>query len=130
MDSSSPVETASVADPAHEDFLPIKAFDHIEFWVGNAKQAAAYYSHAFGFTPVAYKGLETGSRIGIDSECSVDVHQTLGRRIKDDVLSNRAPAAGPSGSPHAVVETRTGGKRLSSRTWSWSVVYVAASFVA
>jgi 4-hydroxyphenylpyruvate dioxygenase len=62
MDSSSPVETASVADPAHADFLPIKAFDHIEFWVGNAKQAAAYYSHAFGFTPVAYKGLETGSR--------------------------------------------------------------------
>src|SRR5688572_10676528 len=44
------------------DFLPIKAFDHVELWVGNAKQAAAYYSHCFGFTPVAYKGLETGSR--------------------------------------------------------------------
>src|SRR5262245_17975235 len=44
------------------DFLPIKAFDHVEFWVGNAKQAAAYYSHCFGFTPVGYKGLETGSR--------------------------------------------------------------------
>jgi 4-hydroxyphenylpyruvate dioxygenase len=44
------------------DFLPIKAFDHVELWVGNAKQAAAYYSHGFGFTPVGYKGLETGSR--------------------------------------------------------------------
>jgi 4-hydroxyphenylpyruvate dioxygenase len=44
------------------DFLPIKAFDHVEFWVGNAKQAAAYYQHGFGFTPVAYRGLETGSR--------------------------------------------------------------------
>ena len=44
------------------DFLPIKAFDHVEFWVGNAKQAAAYYEHGFGFTPVAYRGLETGSR--------------------------------------------------------------------
>ena len=62
MDTSVPVETASRTDSAREDFLPIKAFDHVEFWVGNAKQAAAYYSHAFGFTPVAYKGLETGSR--------------------------------------------------------------------
>ena len=44
------------------DFLPIKAFDHVEFWVGNAKQAAAFYSHGFGFTPVGYRGLETGSR--------------------------------------------------------------------
>jgi 4-hydroxyphenylpyruvate dioxygenase len=44
------------------DFLPIKAFDHVEFWVGNAKQAAVYYAHGFGFTPVAYRGLETGSR--------------------------------------------------------------------
>ncbi len=44
------------------DFLPIKAFDHVEFWVGNAKQAAAYYEHGFGFTTVAYRGLETGSR--------------------------------------------------------------------
>jgi 4-hydroxyphenylpyruvate dioxygenase len=53
---------APATDSATDDFLPIKAFDHVEFWVGNAKQAAAYYSHAFGFTPVAYRGLETGSR--------------------------------------------------------------------
>eukprot|EP00743_Colponemidia_sp_Colp-15_P001460 GILK01001599.1.p1 GENE.GILK01001599.1~~GILK01001599.1.p1 ORF type:complete len:408 (-),score=63.72 GILK01001599.1:123-1268(-) len=38
------------------------AFDHVEFWVGNAKQAASYYVTRFGFTPVAYRGLETGSR--------------------------------------------------------------------
>jgi 4-hydroxyphenylpyruvate dioxygenase len=44
------------------DFLPIKAFDHVELFVGNAKQAAAYYGHSFGFTQVGYKGLETGSR--------------------------------------------------------------------
>ena len=44
------------------DFLPIKAFDHLELYVGNAKQAAAYYSHGFGFTAVGYRGLETGSR--------------------------------------------------------------------
>ncbi|XP_054155431.1 4-hydroxyphenylpyruvate dioxygenase-like [Oppia nitens] len=37
-------------------------FDHIVFWVGNAKQAALYYSVYLGFTPYAYRGLETGSR--------------------------------------------------------------------
>lgn len=37
-------------------------FDHLTFWVGNAKQAASYYVTRFGFTPVGYKGLETGHR--------------------------------------------------------------------
>ena len=45
-----------------EDAFPIQAIDHIEFWVGNAKQAAFYYANAFGFTPAAYAGLETGVR--------------------------------------------------------------------
>jgi 4-hydroxyphenylpyruvate dioxygenase len=47
---------------AQDDFLKIRSIDHIEFWVGNARQAAFYYQHAFGFTPVAYAGLETKSR--------------------------------------------------------------------
>ncbi|XP_065892212.1 4-hydroxyphenylpyruvate dioxygenase-like [Dysidea avara] len=38
------------------------AFDHIKFWVGNAKQAASYYTSKFGFEEFAYKGLETGDR--------------------------------------------------------------------
>ncbi|XP_004072568.1 4-hydroxyphenylpyruvate dioxygenase-like [Oryzias latipes] len=37
-------------------------FDHITFWVGNAKQAASYYCNKLGFEPLAYQGLETGSR--------------------------------------------------------------------
>jgi 4-hydroxyphenylpyruvate dioxygenase len=37
-------------------------FDHVTFWVGNAKQAASYYSIRLGFEEVGYKGLETGSR--------------------------------------------------------------------
>jgi 4-hydroxyphenylpyruvate dioxygenase len=45
-----------------QDFLPLKGIDHVEFWVGNAKQAAAYYRVLWGFTPVAYAGLETGVR--------------------------------------------------------------------
>ena len=36
--------------------------DHVEFWVGNARQAAAYFRTLWGFTPVAYSGLETGVR--------------------------------------------------------------------
>ncbi|WYZ37456.1 hypothetical protein EsH8_II_000962 [Colletotrichum jinshuiense] len=39
-----------------------QGYDHVTWWVGNAKQAAAYYTTLFGFKTVAYKGLETGSR--------------------------------------------------------------------
>jgi 4-hydroxyphenylpyruvate dioxygenase len=42
--------------------MPIEAWDHLELWVGNAKQAAFFYERAFGFTPVAYAGPETGVR--------------------------------------------------------------------
>ncbi|XP_072231511.1 4-hydroxyphenylpyruvate dioxygenase [Leuresthes tenuis] len=37
-------------------------FHHVTFWVGNAKQAASFYCDKMGFEPLAYKGLETGSR--------------------------------------------------------------------
>ena len=45
-----------------EDFLPLEGTDHIEFYVGNAKQAAHFYQSALGFQPVAYSGPETGVR--------------------------------------------------------------------
>jgi 4-hydroxyphenylpyruvate dioxygenase len=45
-----------------EDFLPINGTDYVEFYVGNAKQAAFYYQTAFGFQPLAYSGLETGDK--------------------------------------------------------------------
>jgi 4-hydroxyphenylpyruvate dioxygenase len=45
-----------------EDFMPIENWDHLELWVGNAKQAACFYEHAFGFTRTAYAGPETGVR--------------------------------------------------------------------
>ena len=45
-----------------KDFLPLLGTDYVEFYVGNAKQAAYYYKSAFGFQSYAYKGLETGSR--------------------------------------------------------------------
>ena len=43
-----------------EDFLPLLGTDYVEFYVGNAKQAAHYYKTAFGFQSLAYAGLETG----------------------------------------------------------------------
>jgi 4-hydroxyphenylpyruvate dioxygenase len=46
----------------HEDFFPIRGFDHVEFYVGNARQAAHFYDKAFGFKPVAKMGQETGCR--------------------------------------------------------------------
>ena len=45
-----------------QDFLPIKGTDYVEFYVGNAKQAAHFYKTAFGFQSYAYRGLETGSK--------------------------------------------------------------------
>ena len=45
-----------------KDPVPLKAVHHVEFWVGNAKQAAYYYRKAFGFNQIAYSGLETNDR--------------------------------------------------------------------
>ena len=45
-----------------QDFLPLLGTDYVEFYVGNAKQAAHFYKTAFGFQSYAYKGLETGSK--------------------------------------------------------------------
>lgn len=44
------------------DFLPLRGVDYIEFYVGNAKQAAHFYKTAFGFQSLAYAGPETGVR--------------------------------------------------------------------
>lgn len=44
------------------DFLPLQGTDYVEFYVGNARQAAHYYMSAFGFQALAYAGPETGMR--------------------------------------------------------------------
>jgi 4-hydroxyphenylpyruvate dioxygenase len=57
--------TETLERPTYEpriDHMPIDAVDHLELWVGNARQAAYYYEHALGFKHVAYAGLETGVR--------------------------------------------------------------------
>jgi len=45
-----------------QDFLPLLGTDYVEFYVGNAKQAAHFYKTAFGFQSYAYAGLETGMK--------------------------------------------------------------------
>ncbi|MCO6495798.1 MAG: 4-hydroxyphenylpyruvate dioxygenase [Bacteroidetes bacterium] len=56
---SNPLNAQGAKEP---DFLPINGTDYVEFYVGNAKQAAHYYKTAFGFQEVAYAGPETGVR--------------------------------------------------------------------
>lgn len=66
--TASPQATQTDAH-GHADSYAVQAgvanfqgYDHVTWWVGNAKQAASYYNTLFGFRTVAYKGLETGSR--------------------------------------------------------------------
>src|SRR3712207_5856870 len=55
------LETTAVTRSVR-DHMPLNGIDHIELWVGNAAQAAYFFTRAFGFTETAYRGLETGSR--------------------------------------------------------------------
>ncbi|MBO6518180.1 MAG: 4-hydroxyphenylpyruvate dioxygenase [Bacteroidia bacterium] len=48
--------------PEADDFLPLLGTDYVEYYVGNAKQAAHFYKTALGFQSLAYAGLETGVR--------------------------------------------------------------------
>ena len=58
------MQTSAIAsskkEKTQEDFLPLLGTDYVEFYVGNAKQAAHYYKTAFGFQSLAYAGPETG----------------------------------------------------------------------
>jgi 4-hydroxyphenylpyruvate dioxygenase len=55
-------QTLQQAAPVEQDFLPLNGTDYVEFYVGNARQAAHYYRTAFGFRLAAYRGPETGVR--------------------------------------------------------------------
>lgn len=61
MSSPHALELPKIFEEA-QDFLPLNGTDHVELYCGNAKQSALYYQQAWGFQPVAYRGLETGSK--------------------------------------------------------------------
>jgi len=67
--------------------MEIKRIHHVEFWVGNAKQAAFYYRKAFGFSQVAFAGLETGSR----DRASYVLQQGRARFVLTTPLSSGGP---------------------------------------
>ena len=58
---SPPAERVS-KPPSVEEIASYRAYDHVHWYVGNAKQAAAYYVARMGFEKIARRGLETGSR--------------------------------------------------------------------
>src|SRR5436189_2749120 len=67
--------------------LPLKAIHHVELLVGNAKQAAYYYRHAFGFSQLAYAGPETGVR----DQASYVLYQGDIRLVLSTPLSPKDP---------------------------------------
>src|SRR5690554_534798 len=70
-----------------QNFLPLLGTDYVEFYVGNAKQAAHFYKTAFGFQSYAYKGLETGSR----DEVSYVLKQDKIRLVLTTPLNSKSP---------------------------------------
>lgn len=61
MQPFSPIKNKEAASQ-ERDFLPIQGTFYVEFYVGNAKQAAYYYHYVFGFDIIGYRGPETGNR--------------------------------------------------------------------
>lgn len=64
ISNSPPTRASTLADGSFTVPTPgnFTGYDHVTWWVGNAKQAASYYTSLFGFKAIAYRGLETGSR--------------------------------------------------------------------
>src|SRR5450755_678012 len=56
------IAAPKASSSAEIDFLPLQGTDYVEFYVGNAKQAAHFYKTAFGFQSLAYSGPETGTK--------------------------------------------------------------------
>ncbi|MCF8465389.1 MAG: 4-hydroxyphenylpyruvate dioxygenase [Flavobacteriales bacterium] len=70
-----------------QDFLPLLGTDYVEFYVGNAKQAAHFYKTAFGFQSLAYAGLETGVR----DRASYVLRQDKIRLVLTTALNSESP---------------------------------------
>ncbi len=70
-----------------QDFLPLLGTDYVEFYVGNAKQAAHFYKTAFGFQSHAYSGLETG----IKDRASYVLKQDKIRLVLTTALNSNSP---------------------------------------
>lgn len=72
-----------------QDFMPIQNFDYLEFYVGDARHTAYYFTHGWGFVPIAYAGLETGVR----DRASYVLEQGNIRLIVTSALAPEGPIA-------------------------------------
>ena len=102
-----PMETTIAApkprSSAEADFLPLQGTDYVEFYVGNAKQAAHFYKTAFGFQSLAYAGPETGTK---------EPSQLCHSPEQTDICSHHAAQAGqPDRRPHLQTRRRGEGDR-------------------
>ncbi len=82
-------QTTINTDTATQNPLGLKKIHHVEFYVGNAKQAEFYYRKAFGFSRAGYSGLETGNR----ETTSYLMRQTNINFVLTTPLSPEHPAA-------------------------------------
>ena len=88
MASETVVPTPS-APHGLQDYMPLNGIDHVELFVGNAKQAAFFYTRAYGFKLVAYSGLETGAR----DRASYVIQQGRIRLVLTGALHSDSPIA-------------------------------------
>lgn len=84
------METSTLQSTStNQDTFPINGTDHLEFYVGNAKQSTMYYQAAFGFELIAYRGPETGNR----ETCSYVLKQGKIRIVLTSALRSDHPIA-------------------------------------
>ena len=88
--SIAPATEARKSSAASTDFLPLQGTDYVEFYVGNAKQAAHFYKTAFGFQSIAYSGPETG----VKDKVSYVVRQNKLTFVFTTALKPEHPIAG------------------------------------
>ncbi len=80
-------EVSDAMAEQHEDLMPLMGIDHVEYYVGNARQAAYYYSKAFGFHVTAYSGPETKVR----DRASWVVEQGQARYVFTGAMGSESP---------------------------------------
>ena len=117
-------EAARKIGAVSHDAYPPRGWDHVELWVGNAKQAAYYYEHAFGFRRLAYAGPETGIR----DRASYVLRQGEVTLVLTNGLSAEHEArASPAPTATASATSRSGFRDAGRRTRSRSSAAPAAS---
>ncbi len=125
--ASTQFTSQAVAEPLAQehDFLPLRGTDHVEFFVGNARQAAYFYRAAFGMSLVAYAGPETGQR----DRASYVVQQGKIRFVLTTPLRSSDPDRRAYSSPRRrgarrsrcgwTTPARPGGRRPAAEPSAW-----------